>query len=44
MSTLMVLWCLYDENVCALTGWLVRHSMNNSKQSIMMAILFPNED
>ena len=44
MRTLTVLWCLYELNVCALARRFVGFTQKTSKQSIMMAVLFPNEN
>ena len=40
----MVLWCLYDENVCTLARRLVGRSMNISKQSIITVVLFRSKN
>ena len=42
MSTLIVLWCLYDEKVCARAKRFVGFSMKTSKQSIITVTLRPN--
>ena len=43
ISTLIVLWCLYELNVWARASKLLGRSIKTSKQSIITIIFFPNE-